>query len=125
MTKEDEGALQQLQWAIQALAANEADQPALFPDFVCVCCELINDFGNWYHATIWRESLVFTERQRQSLESLNKRIDVLEHTVCFSNSILEKEDWCELRTSASECLSMFGWQRNPPPINRSVYIKGE
>ena len=69
-TDEDQWALEQLKWAVQALAAEPESQLRLFPDFVCKPDELVLEFDHWKQATIWRETLGITSGQLESLDAI-------------------------------------------------------
>lgn len=121
---EDTAALQQLTWAVQALAASADDQVRLFPPSVCTACELLSDFQNWFEGTRWRSSLGFTASQLEALTRIAKTIESMEVTPCYAIEELKVgSDWKQLRAEAVECLCVFSWPINPPPRDRSTYVE--
>ena len=121
---EDEVSFQQLQWSVQALAAKLHDQTSLYPTFVCVACELVTDFDNWYRATVWRDSLTFTSQQLDALRAVDDAISSVNDTPCFDTSQLNNPDWQRLREIAAACCKAFEWPLTLPPQGRSAYVQG-
>ena len=122
---EEQSAVQQLQWAVQALAASAAAQLTMYPEFVCPACELVSDFDNWSRATTCRSSPGITEEQRAALQAMQSWIESMEPTACFSGqSSLERQDWEHLRGLAAVCLAAFRWESALPPSGRSTYVQG-
>ena len=119
---EDQAALEQLKWAVQALAAPAAEQPQLFPKDVCVPCELLTDFQDWYLVTRQRTSLRMTPQQQHALSEIREAIQALGEVACFSAEELSTPSWTALREQAVGCLNQFGWSQMLPPEGRSAYV---
>ena len=122
---DDQDVLQQLRWAVQALAASAQDQVRLFPSFVCPACELLTDFDNWHRAAESHVSLSFTPEQRNGLNAIRAQIESMPESPCFSAAVIrDRHDWRVLRDAASRCLALFGWDPDLPPEGRSTYVRG-
>ncbi len=114
--------LEQLLWALQALAMPATVQRQLFPSGVCVPDELVLDFDE-----CWRHVGDLTEKQQSVLKRLDETIDRwsgLEHPDVWEDSALDVHVvWHEFRTLAVEALKAFSWPIAEPPSDRGkIYI---
>jgi hypothetical protein len=122
MTIDDEGALQQLIWATQALALEPDEQFSLFPDFVDKPFELVDDFMNWYGATRWRTSLGLEAHGLDELRTLYGMVDRLPGEAYTMEAVRGDAAWQAIRMQARQVLKTFGWGHQLPPSGRSVYV---
>ena len=121
---EDRDALQQLRWAVQALAADADEQLRLFPDFVDKPFELVDDFDNWWRGTRWRTGLGFTAEHSAALDQVQRLIDSLPAEAYSEQSVRCDPAWTALRDAAKEALRVLGWPPELPPDGRSAYVPG-
>ena len=117
--------VQQLRWAVQARAAQPYEQSQLFPPFICLSCELLDDFSNWYDVVRTNDILIMTAVQEDALLALHAQVESMNDIQCFVPEELSRSpDWPHLRELAATCLRAFGWPMQLPPKNRSVYVQG-
>jgi hypothetical protein len=122
MSDEDQAAFLQLQWATQALAADPEAQLGLFPAFVDKPFELVDDFDNWFRATVWRTSLGISSAQEASLRKLSDAVGALPTSELSENAVRVSAAWERLRSLARDALECFGWSSELPPHNRAAYV---
>lgn len=124
---DDEFALTQLKWALQALAQPSATQIALFPEYVIVADELTFDFDNWYRATKWRER--FTAAQSATLEAVDALLDQMslarDPELWTEKALTERPEWREARDLAQQALQSLDWEFGAPPRDRSAYVRAK
>jgi hypothetical protein len=113
--------IQQLQWALQALARPADEQISLFPDGVIVPDELASDFGNWSNAA--RPKLTLSHAQDQRLIDLDTALVEMSPADCWtSHALLIDQKWMHVRRLAKAALAAFGWPEGRPPSERSTYV---
>jgi hypothetical protein len=119
-------AMQELRWALQALAQPAAVQLQLFPKFVCKADELALDFDNWCAVVQGQQTLTTEQRSAlQSLDSLLMTTSGRHNAPHWSDEALRHDPlWEEVRELARNALASFGWSSEVPPSNRSVYVSG-
>jgi len=116
--------MDQLRWAIQALALPASDQVRLFPSFVCVADELTLDFSHWFEVVSGCGGL--SAEQRTALHYLDERIGAFSgaaHRDVWTVEALHAHPaWMQFRQCASGALVAFGWPQEVPPTNRAIYL---
>lgn len=112
------GAVQHLQWSLQALAQPAEIQHGLFPDFVVVPDELALDFDNWCDAAL--PQLSASAVQRDALAAIHSALDRIGRD---NTGIRTDPRWEEIRHLARAALAAFGWPADVPPADRSIYIR--
>jgi hypothetical protein len=122
MNDEDQAALLRLQWATQALAAEPEAQLGLFPVFVDKPFELVDEFDNWFRATVWRTSLAMAPAQVAALNELSDAIGALATSELSEDAVRVSATWERLRSLARDTLSCFGWPSELPPQDRAAYV---
>jgi hypothetical protein len=125
MTVDDAAAFQQLQWAVQALAAEPEEQLSLFPSFVEKPAELIDDYDNWYGGTKWRPAPWMSAEQREALARLHHVATAIPVSDYSEFAVREGCSWQHLRAVARSTLEALGWPRLLPPSERSAYVLGQ
>ena len=120
-------ALDQLRWALQALAAPADQQVQLFPSFVCIPDELVLDFDQWHRAAA--RDAEFSPEQQAALAQLEEAIDAWSgpaHADVWSEATLATHPvWFDFRSLASNALAGFGWPTElPPPDRGAIYVRG-
>lgn len=122
-----DGAEQQLQWAIQALAQPANIQPSLFPSYVMVPDELALEFDHWYEVGSRQFGSSWTREQRNSLDALNHMLIEMtasaQSEVWHGKQTLLHPQWAKVRHLADMALQVFGWPQGLPPGERAVYIQ--
>jgi hypothetical protein len=117
--------LDQLKWALQALALDAEQQVRLLPPFVCVGDELALDFDDGHRVACADHA--FTAEQRAALAAVDE---------CLANMTAENDkalwqggevlashpDWQEARRRARAALRAFGWPLEVPPGDRAIYV---
>jgi hypothetical protein len=121
----------QLKWALQALAAPAEYQLSLFPDFVVHADELALDFADWYEVAKSRQVPRFTAEQARLLDALNARLEALSRggpefdpQFWSADGLRSSERWKEVRSLAGDALLLLGWPQEAPPHGRSQYVPG-
>ncbi|WP_341902875.1 hypothetical protein [Fluviicola taffensis] len=117
----------QLKWSIQTLSSEADDQLASFPDFVVVTDELLLEFDNWYRVAIGNYPDIFSDEQLKILKDIDLFIDNLPQedlSISIADELKTHPFWKELRILAREALQKFGWDSDPPPHDRSTYVRG-
>jgi hypothetical protein len=122
MSDEDQAAFLQLQWATQALAADPEAQLGLFPAFVDKPFELVDEFDNWFRATVWRSSLGISPVQEATLRKLSNALSALPESELSESAVRASAAWEQLRSLARDALKCFGWSSELPPHNRATYV---
>lgn len=124
---DDEFALTQLKWVLQALAQPWATQLALFPEYVVVADELALDFDNWYGATKWRER--FAAPQSAALEAVDALLDQMslarDPELWTAKALTQRPEWREARDLAQQALQSLDWEFGAPPRDRSAYVRAK
>jgi hypothetical protein len=118
--------MDQLKWSIQTLSSEADDQLASFPDFVVVTDELLLEFDNWYHVAIGNYPDIFSDEQLKIMKDIDLFMDNLPQedlNVSVADELRTYQFWKELRILAREALQKFGWDSDPPPYDRSVYVR--
>jgi hypothetical protein len=117
----------QLKWALQAMACDGDTQISLFPDFVVVSDEIVNDFDHWRQTVESRYQSEFTSGQIDSLKGIDNIIDKItkgDEEIWDNESLKTHGLWEELRRLGSNALSEFNWDKQVPPTNRSTFVRG-
>ena len=122
MSDKDQAAFLQLQWATQALAADAEAQLGLFPAFVDQPFELVDDFDNWFRATVWRSSLGISPAQEAALRKLSSALGALPESELSESAVRASAAWEQLRSLARDALECFGWSSELPPHDRAAYV---
>src|SRR5690606_6839537 len=107
-----------------ALASDPEAQLRLFPDFVDKPYELVDDFDNWFRATVWRSSLGISSAQMAKLRDLSNAVAALPGTEFSDDAVRHSALWEQLRRLAREASQHCGWSNELPPPDRSVYVQG-
>ena len=117
-------AIDQLRWAVQALALPASEQIRLFPSFVCVADELALDFSHWFEVA--SDGGELTSEQRVALQHLDDTLAAFsgsEHPDVWTEEALHAHPtWVQFRQQASAFLAAFDWPYEPPPSNRAIYV---
>ncbi len=119
--------LTHLKWSLQAMACDSETQILLFPDFVVVSDEIINDFDHWRQTVESRYKSEFSNGQIESLNKIDVVIDDItknEVEIWDNDSLKTHRLWDELRDAGTKALKQFNWDIEAPPTNRSIYVKG-
>ncbi len=119
--------INQLKWSIQALSLEPDRQLASFPEFVVVTDELLLEYDNWYNVAIGNYPNFFSNDQLNILKKINSYIEELPQedlNLSIADELRTYQFWNDLRVLASEALQKFGWTSEPPPYDRSTYIRG-
>ena len=115
---QDKAPSQQLEWALQGLAASAADQAGLFPE-ECTACGLVGGFHVGYLA-VRNKALELTPEQQSHVEGIRERIENMQSSDSLAMFLFpDDSEWNELRSSAQQCLAVFGWEKAIPPVNRN------
>lgn len=122
MSDEDEAAFLQLQWATRALAADAEAQLGLFPAFVDTPFELVDEFENWFRATVWRSSLGMSPVQAAALRKLSNALAALPESELSESAVRASPAWEQLRSLARSAIECFRWSSELPPLERSAYV---
>jgi hypothetical protein len=120
--------LDQLRWALQALAAPAERQIELFPSFVCIPDELVLDFDQWL--PVAAAEVAFTPEQQGALDQLAARIDAWSgsaHPEVWEQGALRTHSvWGEFRGLSAAALAAFGWPAELPPTDRgAIYVRSQ
>lgn len=118
-------ALDQLRWALQALAAPADQQVQLFPSFVCIPDELVLDFDQWFRATT--RNAEFSSEQQTALAQLDESIAAwsgpAHADVWLEAALATHPAWFDFRSLARDALASFGWLVElPPPDRGAIYV---
>lgn len=110
---------------LDATLAQPAEvQNGLYPSFVCLNDELALEFDDAYHLigqfNLTKEQLYWLDVINELLNSLSKSDSSFESKEAHSST----EGWNRVRQLARDCLVLFGWPLNPPPVGRAAYVKG-
>jgi hypothetical protein len=117
-------AIKQLEYALQALALKAEDQLKQFPDFAVATDELMLDFDQWSQVVIGNYPDFFSEEQRQILSAITDHINTYsEPEIRIEEELILSPWWTTLRTMAKEALSKFDWEPTIPPPDRNHYAK--
>lgn len=122
-----EAVFTQLKWSLQAMASDSEIQISLFPDFVVVSDEIINDFDHWRLTVESRHKSEFSSGEIESLREIDITIDKItkvDEEIWDNDSLRTHVLWEELRRLGSKALSEFNWDKEVPPTNRSTFVKG-
>lgn len=107
-------------WSLQALAAPADIQLELFPDFDLKVDELAIEFDQWYQV-MKRRQTIFTKKQRQVLEDLNKKLDEIsgpDNVKYWLEETLRTDSaWETIRSLARLALAALGWPYEQPLTN--------
>jgi hypothetical protein len=125
--------LQQLQWALQALALPADVQIRLYPDFVVVADELALEYNNYFAAALGNHPEQFSPTQVQALQSIDALLNEMsgsENAEQWTIDALRSHiKWAEVRILAEQALTQLGWPRNVPPFDPKergvVYVPGK
>lgn len=122
-----ESIFKQLKWSLQAMACSGEDQIQLFPDFVVVSDEIINDFDHWRQVAVGNHKSDFTMGQLESLTNIDRAIDNISNSkeeIWDNESLKIHQLWDNLRDLGLKALKEFKWNNDAPPTNRSTYVRG-
>ena len=114
-----------LKWSIQAMACDSETQISLFPDFIVVSDEMINDYDHWKRAVESRFKSEFSPAQIASLNDINKVIAEItrsQEDIWDNDALMTHELWGELRTAGNKALREFHWKREAPSTSRSIFL---
>jgi hypothetical protein len=116
--------LEELKWALQALALPAEAQQNLFPSFVSVTDELALDFDHWWRtAAGWHEWTVDQLAALRSLDALLVQMSAEKDAGHWTVSALANDPcWQEVRQRARIALGLFGWEPETPAADRGIYI---
>ncbi len=94
-----------------AMLALPADEQVRANGPGCAACDLLNDFDHVWNVVIGNNSRL-SANQRQILAAID---DAMRSTKgpdfeCFSNDVLRRPVWQELRELAADALRHFGWE---------------
>jgi hypothetical protein len=122
-----EAVFSQLKWSLQAMACDGETQISLFPDFVVVSDEIVNDFHHWRQTVESNYKSEFSSGQIESLRKIDDTIDKItkgDEEIWDNESLRTHGLWEELRRLGGNALSEFKWDKEVPPTNRSTFVKG-
>jgi len=109
----------ELKYSMQALAMPYEVQVTVFPDGVCLACELVEDVYNFSSSYIANCDNLLTEQQKAALDDLQARLDEIARTPdyeCWNNdAIRNSQAWNDARELAKQALNCFGWSVEAPP----------
>jgi|SRR6266567_4525542 len=109
----------ELKASLQALAMPAVVQIELFPNGVCIACELTGDFENFSRAFIAACEESTTPSVEEVLVAIRKGIEELAQKgdfICWDvQPIRESPGWEKLRDLAKSALVGFGWPIEAPP----------
>lgn len=117
--------LQELHWALQALAQPADVQLTLFPDFACKTDELALDFDDWAPAVLQCPEIELTEPQRTALQHIDEAFTKMnaEGTPIWTDDALRSApEWEQARSLARQALAAFAWPPDAPPLRRGAYV---
>jgi hypothetical protein len=128
MTELDsEHTLDQLRWALQALALPYAAQRNLFPSFACIADELALDFDHWRETAMHQHD--FTAEQSAALTSLDAMLTEMtaeKNPEPWTDDALARlPRWETVRKRALSALEAFHWTLEVPPPGRAVFVGPE
>ena len=125
--------LQQLQWALQALAQPAEIQISMFPPYVVIADELALEFSHWLQFVISSSRSLLTDTQVKTLESLDdfiadsKGSDDADHWTVLA--LRSDPFWSRIRSLACDALVILDWPVALPPINPvergAIYLRRE
>ena len=117
--------LDQLKWAVQALALDAEQQVRLYPHFVCIGDELALDFDDGCRVACAQHA--FTAEQLAALAALDEWLATMtaenDATLWRTGEVLATHPhWQEARRRARAALRAFGWPLDVPPGDRATYV---
>jgi hypothetical protein len=116
--------LEQLKWAVQALAQSPDDQLSLFPSFVCVADELALDFSQCFEVVL--SAGLLTPKQSEFLARLDTALEASsgpDHLEIWTNTALQDHEvWVHFRQLAVDALAACDWPNEAPPSGRAIYV---
>lgn len=121
-----ESTINQLKYAIQALALEASDQLTLFPDFAVVTDELLMDFDNWKNAAIGNYPDYFSSEQLKILDDIDAfiaKFELEDPEMPVIDELKISSFWRELRVIARNALVQFNWPNELPPYNQETFVK--
>jgi hypothetical protein len=109
-------------WSLQALAAPADLQLQLIPEYLWAVDELAIEFDQWYQV-MKRRRTVFTTKQREILETLNKKLDEISGPenirYWMEDTVRTDIAWEDIRLLARNALDALGWPHEETLKNRS------
>lgn len=110
---------------VQSFAQPGDVQKSLFPDFVNVADELAVE---WEMALEGLNDTSLTDKQKQVIKALDDymlSISGPANIQYWNNEALcHSKEWDMMRNLAEDILCVMGWEKNIPPKNRAIYVKG-
>ena len=105
-----------LKRSLEALAALQAAQPALFPEAVANADELVLNFQNSAAGLRAREDVDLSAPQVSALAALDDQIATMSRLAAevdadmwSQEALRSDENWEQMRRLAAEALNAFGW----------------
>jgi hypothetical protein len=116
--------LDQLKWALQALALPYEAQRNLFPSFACIADELALDFDHWRATAMHQHH--FTPDQIAALASLDALLTEMtaekDSGLWTDDALAHSPRWETVREHALNALGAFHWTLETPPSSRAVFV---
>lgn len=124
---DQEQVINQLKFAIQALALEAEGQIASFPDFVVVTDELLLEYDYWYKSATGNFPEFFSEKQIEILKEISLFTDRLppeNPNESIKEELRNSVFWKEMRELSKMALTLFNWDSEMPPEGRVIYVEG-
>ena len=105
-----------LMYTLRALATPADVLTGSYPPFVCVKCELLQQFATFRDAFCRARAETISPEQLSGLANVDECLAPLGGVGLCSDVPLEAEGWSRVRSEAARVLGLFSWQYAVPPV---------